>query len=66
MKLCTLFQPLFFNISDTDTPASFALLDEADLQLYALYTEVTTPAFESSSLIHLGIVSDDTGLCGFL
>ena len=43
----TLFQPPFFNISDTDVPASLALLDEADLQLYALNTEVSTPAFES-------------------
>ena len=65
MKVCILFQPSFFNISDTDIPASLALLDEADLQLCALNTEVSTPAFESSSLIHLDIVPDDTGLCGF-
>ena len=65
--MCTLFQPPFFNISDTtDIPASLALLDEADLQLSPLKTEVPTPAFESSSLIHLDIVSDHTGLCGFL
>ena len=65
MKVCTLFQPPFFNISDTDIPASLVLLDEADLELCALNTDVSTPAFESSSLIHLDFVSDDTGLCGF-
>ena len=59
------FPTPFFNIYDTDTPASLALLDEADLQLCALSTEVSTPAFESLSLIHLNIVSDQTGLCGF-
>ena len=59
------FPTPFCNIYDTDTPASLALLDEADLQLSALSTEVSTPAVESLSLIHLNIVSDETGLCGF-
>ena len=50
------FPTSLFNISDADIPASLALHDETDLQLCGLNTELSTPTFEISSLIHLDIV----------
>ena len=45
------------------TPVSFALLIEGDRQVCDLYAFMVIPAIPSSTLVDLGIVPDDAGLC---